>query len=490
MPAPAGHVMAHHTPAHHHAHRHHRVLGAFAATLGLVALAAVIQFGGSNLLGGRVLPGVTVAGERVGGLTRAQAAQRLTAQTAAAKVDLELDGKPVSLTPVQVGASYDVATTVDQAMAAGRTHRLLPVQLWSAWRQGRSQYAFTVNRSTEQAEIAKLIASNQPAQDATVVVTNGVPAVQPDKAGRGISPSAIADAVTVQLADPSAAPTILQPQNLPARITAADAAPAAAKTQQLIATLITITYNGTSYTPTAAQMGSWVTYTPTPAGQAPGLTPQLSNDAIKQYLATIAPHINVAAVAQRVNVLSGVSTQVAAGQNGTALDADTLANQIAAAVTAKTPLTTPAPTTTVPFKTIYNNTIAQPYAQYIEVNLSSQHLWAYQDHQVVYDSPVTSGATGAGFPTATGMFSIQAKQTNRHLIGIQYGPRYNYDVFVQYWMPFFEGYGLHDASWRHGNFGGQDYYYGGSHGCVNLPLATAAWLYNWDSVGTPVWVHT
>jgi lipoprotein-anchoring transpeptidase ErfK/SrfK len=62
-------------------------------------------------------------------------------------------------------------------------------------------------------------------------------------------------------------------------------------------------------------------------------------------------------------------------------------------------------------------------------------------------------------------------------------------VFVQYWMPFYQGFGLHDASWRNGNFGGQDYYYGGSHGCVNLPLATAEFLYNWADIGTPVWVH-
>jgi len=126
---------------------------------------------------------------------------------------------------------------------------------------------------------------------------------------------------------------------------------------------------------------------------------------------------------------------------------------------------------------------------YIEVNLSKQHLWVWQNQNVIYDSPITSGATGAGFPTVTGLFHIYYKTTNTHLIGYQYGPRYDYDVAVQYWMPFYEGFGLHDASWRHGDFGGSDYYYGGSHGCVNLPLATAAFLYGWSVVGTPVWIH-
>ena len=56
-------------------------------------------------------------------------------------------------------------------------------------------------------------------------------------------------------------------------------------------------------------------------------------------------------------------------------------------------------------------------------------------------------------------------------------------------MPFHGGYGLHDAVWRHGNFGGQDYINGGSHGCINLTDATAEFIYNWSDIGTPVWVQ-
>src|SRR6185436_1714675 len=118
-----------------------------------------------------------------------------------------------------------------------------------------------------------------------------------------------------------------------------------------------------------------------------------------------------------------------------------------------------------------------------EINLNRQRLWVWQDHNVIFESPITSGATGAGFGTVTGLFSIYYKTTNTHLRG------QGYDVAVDYWMPFYLGYGLHDASWRHGRFGGQDYWYGGSHGCVNLPDATAEFIYGWADVGTPVWVH-
>ncbi len=64
-------------------------------------------------------------------------------------------------------------------------------------------------------------------------------------------------------------------------------------------------------------------------------------------------------------------------------------------------------------------------------------------------------------------------------------------------MPFYEGYGLHDAWWRH-RFGPGTNVSGdgpgslepaGSHGCVNMPFASAQWLWNWAPIGTPVVVY-
>ena len=51
-----------------------------------------------------------------------------------------------------------------------------------------------------------------------------------------------------------------------------------------------------------------------------------------------------------------------------------------------------------------------------------------------------------------------------------------YRSYVNYWMPFYRGYGLHDATWRDA-FGGDIYLDDGSHGCVNLPLEAAATMF-------------
>ena len=52
-------------------------------------------------------------------------------------------------------------------------------------------------------------------------------------------------------------------------------------------------------------------------------------------------------------------------------------------------------------------------------------------------------------------------------------------------MPFYEGQGLHDATWRY-YFGGNIYRGNGSHGCVNLPLWAARDIYEAVDTGTAI----
>ena len=88
-----------------------------------------------------------------------------------------------------------------------------------------------------------------------------------------------------------------------------------------------------------------------------------------------------------------------------------------------------------------------------------------------------------------GVYYIYTKERNRTLKG-EINPstgKPSYESFVNYWMPFNEGIGLHDASWR-SSFGGSIYYENGSHGCVNLPYSVAQALYDVLEVGTPVLV--
>ena len=119
---------------------------------------------------------------------------------------------------------------------------------------------------------------------------------------------------------------------------------------------------------------------------------------------------------------------------------------------------------------------------YCEVDLANQHMYVYKNHRVVLDSDVVTGCVGLGRGTPGGLYSISFKQSPAVLKGEDYESK------VTYWMPFNGGIGFHDATWR-GWFGGDIYYWSGSHGCVNMPYDAAEELYGIIEEGVPVIVY-
>ena len=111
---------------------------------------------------------------------------------------------------------------------------------------------------------------------------------------------------------------------------------------------------------------------------------------------------------------------------------------------------------------------------YVEVNLSAQHLWFYKNGSLLVESDFVSGLPKDGRETTTGAFPIAYKQSPAVLEGGTGDGAWSEPV--DYWMPFHEGQGLHDAPWR-SSFGGEIYKTNGSHGCINLPAWAAAAIY-------------
>ena len=139
-----------------------------------------------------------------------------------------------------------------------------------------------------------------------------------------------------------------------------------------------------------------------------------------------------------------------------------------------------------PLYSLNKNVDARFGGTYVEADLSNQHVYYYENGQLVLDTPCVSGTKyDSSRHTVLGLYSIYYKQRNRTLRGPMVNGVPSYTSFVNFWMPFYKGYGLHDASWR-GSFGGTIYYSSGSHGCINLPYNAAATLYEHTEVGTPV----
>lgn len=116
---------------------------------------------------------------------------------------------------------------------------------------------------------------------------------------------------------------------------------------------------------------------------------------------------------------------------------------------------------------------------YVEINLSGQYLWFYKDGKLITSGPIISGNVSKNHTTPTGVYSLKYKQRSTNLVG------QDYNVPVDYWMPFNGGIGIHDASWRT-SFGGIIYKTNGSHGCVNTPHYLAKGIYENIKSGVPI----
>jgi lipoprotein-anchoring transpeptidase ErfK/SrfK len=118
----------------------------------------------------------------------------------------------------------------------------------------------------------------------------------------------------------------------------------------------------------------------------------------------------------------------------------------------------------------------------IEVNLTTQTLYAYEGNTLISTSRVATGKDG--FLTPTGRFRIMTKEGTIRMAACSGGECWDVPN-VPHSMLFREGgYYIHGAYW-HNNFGIART----SHGCINLPLDYAAWLFSWARIGTEVWVH-
>src|SRR5258708_5154017 len=114
----------------------------------------------------------------------------------------------------------------------------------------------------------------------------------------------------------------------------------------------------------------------------------------------------------------------------------------------------------------------------IKVDLTTQHLYAYEGSNLVYDFVISSGKWGK---TPTGTFTIWIKLRYTRMVGgnAAIGTYYNLPN-VPYTMFFSndevaksQGYSIHGAYWHH-NFG-----HPMSHGCVNMQIPDAETIFNW-----------
>lgn len=120
--------------------------------------------------------------------------------------------------------------------------------------------------------------------------------------------------------------------------------------------------------------------------------------------------------------------------------------------------------------------------RWIEINLYEQVLTVYDQGKMIFATLISTGVEP--FYTQPGKFQIYKKIEHEYMTGAFEADHsdYYYLEEVPYIMYYDQSRALHGAYWN------TLYGYQRSHGCVNLSVEDAHWLYNWANEGETVYV--
>ena len=119
----------------------------------------------------------------------------------------------------------------------------------------------------------------------------------------------------------------------------------------------------------------------------------------------------------------------------------------------------------------------------LQVLLDQQLVIAYEDDRPVFMTPVSTGAIfrGGTYTTPKGTFATYYKRSSRHMAAGDIAAS-GFDLPGVPWVQYLteSGISLHGTYW-HNDFGRPR-----SHGCINLSIPAAKWLYRWSSPTVPI----
>ena len=438
----------------------------------------------------RALPGSAVAGIPVAGLTRDQVAAVVEERADAVTVTLTSAGERRTEHLADLGYAVDVAATVDAVFA--------PNGSWSSYATSlvsRRDVDAVVRTDAARADavvsglVTRAGAQGRPAR-VGLSATKDSFVVTPAIPGRTVSP-AFGEAVTAAARDLTSATTTVELVGTDPTVTTAAAQEVADAANALVRLPVAVSDGARAYKASARQKAGWLTITVT--GDRPG-QPAVDGAKVRGWVDRLAKSLDSAPTNGLRNlgpdgIVYAVVSQARDGRATTnAADVATAAVRALAAGKGYSGTfrfdALPATWTDRVLAAGAQN-LAYPATEgekWIDVNLSRHTMTAYVGATPVY-GPIAMVNGADATPTVTGTYRIYSKSPSMTMRGNNAdGSRYETPNVP--WVSFFTGgYALHGAYWR-ASFG-----YSGSHGCVNLPVGVAKWVYDFAPIGTPVASH-
>ena len=460
------------------------------------ALVAGLALGGGATAYGayyqeRALPGSSISGVDVSGMTRAQVAAALQERADQVAVAVTTPTGTQNISLADLGAGIDIDATLARTFA--------PNQDWSSYAKALiEQRAVSAVPAADEAALAKLVASlsaasEEPARDASVRLASDKKSftVGPAKAGQSLDTTALSEAAATAARTLTSSQVTLAPVAKPATVTTEQAEQVAAQANDIVKAAAKISAGTKTFAATTEQKASWVDI-PQATGELG--TPTVDASAVTAWVTEAASSLKVAPRAgMRYLDQSGKLLRVVtpAADGAEVSNASAVAKALAASLSSGRSKTaefqTKAVAATWNERRIARGAerLAYPAVdgeKWVDVNLASHTMTAYVGGQVVL-GPIKMVNGAPATPTDIGTFHIYWKNPMMTMRG-QNADGTDYETPNVPWSSFFNGgEALHGAYWR------ETWGYAASHGCVNLPIPTAKWIYDWAPIGTPVVTH-
>ncbi|MDD3481031.1 MAG: peptidoglycan binding domain-containing protein [Patescibacteria group bacterium] len=497
-----------------------KYLSLFVIALFSLLFLVLLSFSGAvyayeNNTGGEIIYGTNLLGNDLGGLGRAEAGKVISDRLGDVTFTFVVDDEEVNVTPEELGLEFSGYSILGEALERRADEGFLGRYLSGAVTilgqidgelgeyagnlyRARYNHNLEIKYSLEEEKMAKFVeglaAKYKVEEKNASLVMNGTDVqVIPAIYGRQLVTNAVRTQLESALASGETEKIHIYSEEVNPDILEEDTKASITAAQKLISLPVKYTYEEKSYVPDKATIGNWVVF----AEEGGKLVPKIKESKVRAYIDSIAKKdINITPVNEKVKIVNGKErTVLREGKNGLAVNSSLLAENTAANLNAKKGIASKIPTYTVKYKTEVNNVLVANWAKYIEIDISSQRMCAYlKGGEKVNCWAVTTGANGWNTPTGT--FLIRRKAGAGGQPGAYGGgvcmpnPPSTTPLCGINWVSTFtaQGHAIHEAWWR-SSFGGSDYVWNGSHGCINATYNIAKFIYNWAPIGTPVVIH-
>ncbi len=454
--------------------------------LGLIFILASSLFGYQQAYAGKIYKNVYVANIDLSGKTKAQAAALLQKKYDGIinqEISLKTDNKEVKTKVADTGLTLDINKIIQESYKVGRDTSFT-AQLASSVKTLWERRTVKVEPKIDQEKLKKFMdiavaQLNFPPSDATMVIENGEIKQAEAKDGQTVDTGDLTEKILAMTSENSSQVIALKTVVAPASIKLANFDSARSQANSILSKKINLTYDGKTYSPTRSEIGLWIKIQNN-NGQ---ISAVLNDGNIQAYLNKIAKNFEIIKADKKINAAN--NSVMEEGREGKYLDKNAALSQIksqmngnAVNVALATYAVAPGEVKVFPAEGLVPGRFE---GRYLDIDLAAQKLCRVESTNIIDCFVISSGKPGMATPTGT--FTINDKNP-RHWSN-------KYSMWLPYWQQFKTGgWGIHELpetdTWKEvADHLGTPI----SHGCVRLGVGPAQTVYDWTSMGTPVYIH-